>query len=77
MKQAGDQERFLLRTDGDYPPLVGNFTNPTETITYRIVFTPSASASQSDARALAAAVASRPPALVRMSGKLSVSRPGV
>lgn len=60
---------------GSYTALIGNFTTTAETVTYRIVFTPSASVSQSELRALVAAAAERPPVLVRASGKLSGKRP--
>lgn len=60
---------------GSYTALIGNFTTTAETVTYRIVFTPSASVSQSELRALVAAAAARPPVLVRASGKLSGKRP--
>jgi hypothetical protein len=56
-----------------YPPLIGNFTAATETVAYRIVFTPPASASQSETRALlaeAVARVRRGPVLVRAEAKL-------
>lgn len=42
-----------------YTPLIGNFTDPTETIAYRITFTPNASASAADVKSLIADIATR------------------
>jgi hypothetical protein len=56
-----------------YTPLIANFTAPTENITYRILFTPSASLSQSEVRAFMVDAAARlriAPVLVRAQGKL-------
>lgn len=69
------EQMTLPLSAGTYTPLIGNFTTATETITYRILFTPNASASQSDVRAFVAAAAARPPVLVRASGKLGRHRP--
>ena len=68
------EQMTLPLTAGAYTPLIGNFTTATETIAYRIGFTPNASVSRSGVRAFVAAAA-RSPILVRASGKLSDKRP--
>ncbi len=69
------EQMTLALSAGTYTPLIGNFTTATEAITYRIVFTPNASASQSEIRAFIAAAGARPPVLARMNGKLGDRRP--
>jgi hypothetical protein len=66
-------EELTLALDATtYTPLVANFTAPTENITYRILFTPGASLSQSEVRAFMADTARLriAPVLVRAKGRL-------
>ena len=56
-----------------FTPLIGNFTAPTETVTYRILFTPAASASSAEVRALLRSAAPHlrgGPVLIRAKGSL-------
>jgi len=70
------EEMVLALAAGTYTHMIGNFSAASETISYRLLFAPTASASLSDARAaVAAARLAHPPVLVRMSGKFS--RPGL
>jgi hypothetical protein len=80
---AGTEESATLKPEqmtlalsaGPYTPLLGNFSNGDETIAYRIVFTPNASASRGGVSAFGAAASARPPSLVRASGRFGAPRP--
>ncbi|MEO8501577.1 MAG: hypothetical protein ABI565_11730 [Vicinamibacteria bacterium] len=62
-----------------YTPLIGNFTSPTETISYLVRFTPSASASAGDVLNLSAATAARlhaSPRVIPAGGGFWTKAPG-
>jgi hypothetical protein len=68
------EQMTLALSAGSYTPLLGNFSNGDETISYRIVFTPNASASRGAASASLAAASSRAPALVKATGRFGAAR---
>ena len=65
---AKPEEIVLPVTAGTYTPVLGNFTVSTEVITYRVVYTPSGSASAAERNALATRIAAE------LKGGLGIQR---